>query len=91
MVHTLHLRLDAAPLRLALIRLTEHAAKIPFEVRQRFFDLVETACETAFFEFDTRTTDTGDVIVRLNPSERLAVFVSASGTGNIDCGVFKHI
>jgi len=84
--HKIRLRLDSSAFNVVLATKIPHC---PLQIRERFLDLLDRPSEIAFIECDIGSADAGDMIIRLQPSERLVMLVAAARTSNVDRGIVE--
>ncbi|HLZ67481.1 MAG TPA: hypothetical protein VKQ29_14700 [Aliidongia sp.] len=77
------LDLDAANLIESISAPTEVLER-PLEIGQVFFGTSNTALELTSINVDYSAAGAGKIVIRLEPSDRLACLLAASGARNID-------
>lgn len=75
------IRADAGPLVAALSALAELADRLP-EVRDGLLGPADFAKELVTLKPDALSAGAGEIVVRLEPSDRLLGLLSAGGAGN---------
>lgn len=73
------------------VRLLAELSKLPLEVGQRLLDSLEAGAE--LFRVDANSAAaarTGELVVRLEPTDFLRGFMAAAGARNVNAGSVEH-